>query len=154
MVEVFVFLEIADVLCHQHDVDHLDDLAGLDADAEEADPALVAGAVVVPEGDQRQQQQHGHRHQNRPLVGNQIHVQHGQQDKKRDADEQRHRLHQNIAGASGLAGGCGAGDHDDAEDRADKAQRKQHHVRARYKFFEKGQNLLHRPRHLLDSHAS
>ena len=103
VVEAFIFLQVADMLCHQHGEDDLDDLARLDADAEEADPAFVAGAVVNAEGDEREQKHERNARQNWPFVRNDVQIEHGQHDVERNADQNGDGLDENIVGAALLA---------------------------------------------------
>ena len=51
-VEIFVVLEVGELLCKDDYEGQLDDLGGLDAYAEEAEPAVVARVAHRAEGDE------------------------------------------------------------------------------------------------------
>ena len=59
-----------------------------------------------------------------PLVGKDVDVQYGHDDKCADPHEHAQRLHNDIFAGAGVRGRC-AGDHDDAENGADNTQRQQ-----------------------------
>ena len=133
-VDVPVFLQEGHLLGGHHDVDDLDDLGGLDADACEADPCEVAGAVVLPEKAQSDQQQHLDADQDLPLTAQQVRIDDREQHEGADAQEDGEDLHDDLLVGVHLptrrhhAGG-GPIDHHRAEDGADHANDQQEHIR-------------------------
>ena len=140
-VEVVVFLQVTDLLCQHDDKCELDDLRRLDADAEKAQPAGVAGVVAHAEGDQQQQKDHVERAQDLPLVGQHIHVQHGHDHERENAEDERRALHDDILGR--VVRRRGARDDDDAENGADEAHHEQENIRPVKKLLCVGHGFFH-----------
>ena len=140
-VEVVVFFQVADLLCQNDDERELDDLRRLDADAEKAQPAGVAGIARNAEGDQQQQKDHVERAQDLPLVGQHIHVQHGHDHERENAEDERRALHDDILGR--VVRCRGARDDDDAENGADEAHHEQENIRPVKKLLCVGHGFFH-----------
>jgi len=91
-IQIFVFLQIRYLLCQDNDEHYLDDLRRLYADAEESQPAFVAGAAVVAQWYEYKQEQHVEDAQVHPFIGDNISVDDRQHDKCRYAQQQRQHL--------------------------------------------------------------
>ena len=95
-VYILILLQIGHLLCGNDDIQNLDDLGRLYADAGETDPALVAGAVVLPEDDECNEQQHIYRAQYLPLLAEDIRVNYRKEHKTGDTEEQRKGLDRDV----------------------------------------------------------
>ena len=94
------------VLRGEDDVDDLNDLGGLYADAEEAYPAAVARIALGAEGNEQEKERKFRDQQQRPLVGDDIRVDHSEQEVQHDADDERCDLHVYHGGT--VVAACGA----------------------------------------------
>ena len=133
-IDVPVLLEPGHLLGGDDDVDDLDDLGGLDADAGEADPGPVAGAVVLAQDAQGDQQRDLDADQELPLSRQQIRVDHREEHIGADAQEHGEDLHDDLLvgihlPAGGHHAGGGTVDHHRAENGADHADDEHRDVR-------------------------
>ena len=95
-IDIPVLFKISHLLCGDDYVQDLDDLRGLYADTGEPYPALVAGAVVLPEDDERDEQQHIYRAQYLPLLAEDIRVNYRKDHEAGDTEEQRKGLDRDV----------------------------------------------------------
>ena len=134
-VDVLMLFDIGHLPRGDDDIEDLDNLGGLDADAGEANPRLVAGAVVLAEDDQRHQQQHVDRRQQLPLRAENIRINDGEDHEGPDAEEHGEDLHRDIlrrdrhVPAAVVHAGDSPVDHEDAEDGTDSADDEQEDIR-------------------------
>ena len=126
-VYILILLQIGHLLGGNDDIQNLDDLRGLYADAGETDPALVAGAVVLTEDDQCDQQRDIYHAQPLPLLTENIRVQHRQHDESDQPQKQRERL--NYYELARTHGRRRARDEDKPVRRADNAHHEQKYIR-------------------------
>ena len=137
-----MFLDVGHLLGSYNDVQDLDDLGGLDTDAGEADPCLVAGAVVLTEDDQRHQQQHVHRTQQLPLGAEDVGVDDGEENEGADTEEHGEELHRDVLRRGGHIPAAvdhadhGLVHHQDAKDGAYGTNDEQEDIRPLEKLFD------------------
>ena len=134
-VDIRMLFDIRHLPGGDDDIDDLDNLGRLDADTGEANPRLVAGAVVLAEDHQRDQQQHVDHTEKFPLGAENVRVNDREHDKGPDAKEHGEDLHRNILGRGGhVPAAVNHADdrlvnHQDAEDRANGAHDQQKDIR-------------------------
>ncbi len=100
-VEILILFKIGHLFGGDHNINDLDDLRGLDADACEADPALVAGAVILTEDDQRHQKQKVDDTQHLPLLAQEVRVYNRQRNEGCYAQSHGEQLDDNELGRVG-----------------------------------------------------
>ena len=140
-VDVLMLFDIGHLLCRHDDIQDLDDLGRLDADAGEANPGAVAGAVVLAEDDERREEQDVDDAEDLPLGAEDVRVDDREQHKGPDAEKHREDLHRDIFGggrhvpAARHHAGDGPVHHQDAEDGAERAEDEQEDIRPLKKLF-------------------
>ena len=141
-VYILILFKIGHLLCRDDYVQNLYDLRRLNAYTGEADPAFVAGAVVLPEEDERDDQQHVYHAQRLPLFAQQVRVDHREDDEHADAEEHGEHLNDDelrrvFHAAPPTDGHAGDGlvDGRNAEERTYDAHNEQENVRPLKKRF-------------------
>ena len=129
-VDVAVFLQPGHLLGRDNDVDDLDDLGGLNADAGKANPALVAGAAVLTEDDQGDQEENVDDAEQLPLLAQQVGIDEGEHNKGGQTEKQGKDLNNDafdraVDPAGGLHGNRGDAHHIDPKQRTDQAHDKE-----------------------------
>ena len=134
-IDILIFLQIGHLPGRHDNIDNLDDLRRLNADTGEADPRAVAGAVVLAEKHQSHQQHQIHQHQQLPLPGHQVHIDHREQHEGNDTQDHGPDLHRQILGRDGhipaalVHAGDRLFDHGDAKDRTQNTDHQQEDIR-------------------------
>ena len=140
--EVFVFLEVGQLLGQDDDVGELDYLRGLDAYAEEAQPAVVARVALGAEEDERDEQGGAQAVEPYPVLREDVHVYDCDGDEKQDAQHQRQALDDDVLRASVVVGLRSARDDYDAVYSADDADSEEKHVRPAHEVAQLGQDFF------------
>ena len=135
------FLCPAELLGEKQHEAELHQLRGLDADAEEAEPAFVAGAAFHAPETQGEDQPDADDHQDVPALGQQVRIQDGKDEIQEHADDQSADLHHHIP--LGLKGAGGAVEDKETENGVDQTKDEQEKVRAKQNGAESPQPLFH-----------
>ena len=95
-VEVLIFFQIRQLLCHHDYEGDLDDLRRLNTNAEETQPAVVAGVALRAEENERYEQRRAQAIEPGPVLGENIHVYDRHRNKKQDAEAESQRLDDDV----------------------------------------------------------